>query len=269
MPSPFSVLMSLYQNENPEYFAAALQSVKDQTLAADQIVVVFDGPISHALEKVLDDAAIETITKVRLAENRGLAEALNAGLEYCKNEIVVRVDTDDINLPERFRLQVEFMERNPDVAAISANIDEFSDDPNTIISTRRVPTAHDAIVKMLGSRSPLNHPASVFRKSAVEAVDGYPKQRIAQDYGLWIKLCAAGYRFANINQALVLFRKSEAFFKRRGAREYIYYDFKLQYQLYSNNLISLPRFVYNFAGRSVVRLAPPMVLKLIYGFLRR
>lgn len=269
MPSPFSVLMSLYDKENPEHFALALQSIADQTLQPDQVVIVYDGPITVALEKVIEEVNLAHYTIVRLEQNCGLADALNAGLEYCENEIIVRVDTDDINVPERFCVQIEFMEANPDISVISANLDEFSEDPGVIISTRRVPAQHDDIVKMMLGRNPLNHPASVFRKSAVEAVGGYPRQRLAQDYGLWIKLCAAGYRFANIDKPLVLFRRSAAFLERRGARKYIYYDLRLQYLLYSNGLISLPRLVFNFVGRSLVRLAPQQVQKSAYAFVRK
>lgn len=268
MTSPFSVLMSLYAMENPEHCLATLQSIANQTLQPNQIVVVFDGPIPPELEKVVENAATDQYTIVRLEENRGLALALNAGLEHCEHEIVVRVDSDDINVIDRFRVQLEFMDENPDISAMSANLDEFSEEPSTIISTRRLPTEHQDIVKMMAARNPLNHPASAFRKSAVLAMGGYPPQRLAQDYGLWIKLCAAGYRFANIDQALVLFRKDANFFKRRGTSKYIYYDFKLQYMLYSNALISLPRFIFNLVSRGIVRMVPRSLQKFLYGFLR-
>lgn len=268
MPSCFSVLMSLYEGENPRHFEAALQSIAEQTLRPTQIVLVFDGPLTPELEKVVARNSDDRYKIVRLEENRGLGEALNEGLQHCHHEIVVRADTDDINLPDRFRIQVSFMDENPDISALSADMDEFSGDPEKVVSCRNLPTGHDDIVRMMRARNPLNHPASVFRKSAVLALGGYPPLRLAQDYGLWIKLCAAGHHFANINQSLVLFRKNDEFMKRRGSSKYIYYDFKLQHLLYSNNLISAPRFIFNFAGRSAVRLAPNSLRRLAYSFLR-
>ena len=181
----FNVLISVYFKEKPKYLEICLQSIMVQTLKPDEVVLVEDGPISAELKAVVEqfrDAL--NIVSVPLAENVGLACALNEGLKHCKHELVARMDSDDIALPARFEKQVVFMQSNPDIAASSGVIEEF--DEAGLVTTKRVlPLVHSEIVAFAKKRSPLSHPAVIFRKSAVLDVGGYPLFRNAQDYALW------------------------------------------------------------------------------------
>ena len=100
----FSVLMSLYWKENPLYLNLALKSVFEQTISPDQVVLVLDGPVEKQLL-----AVVERFRKIYPSldvypqdNNQGLSTALNIGLEKCRNEIVFRMDTDDICYKNRF-----------------------------------------------------------------------------------------------------------------------------------------------------------------------
>lgn len=134
-----SVLVSVYFKEKPEYLAACLLSLVNQTLKADEVILVEDGPISSALiaeiEKYRD---VLNIVSVPLSENVGLARALNDGLKYCSHDLVARMDTDDIALPDRFEKQVAFMQSSPDIAASSGFIEEFND-LGDVLSQRVLP----------------------------------------------------------------------------------------------------------------------------------
>src|SRR5690625_661255 len=103
----YSVLMSVYQNENPSYFKTSIESMINQSLPPNQIVIVKDGPLTDELEKVIENYKVKSrnlFTIISLKENVGLGKALNYGLEKCKNELIARMDTDDISLQERCNL---------------------------------------------------------------------------------------------------------------------------------------------------------------------
>lgn len=170
----FSVLISVYCKENPDNFDGALRSIWTvQTLKPEQIVLVKDGPLTPELDRVVSDWKLklgQKLTVVLLERNMGLAAALNVGLRYCKNELVARMDTDDISVPVRFEKQMDFMQKNPDVAVSSGLIEEWSQDYSYKVSERRLPLVHEDILRFAKFRSPMSHAAVMYRKSAVLAV---------------------------------------------------------------------------------------------------
>lgn len=110
----FSVLMSLYHAEKPEFLRECLNSLQAQTRLADEMVVVFDGEIPPELVAVVSDfQAALNIKIVRLPENVGLGKALNFGINHCSHEHIFRMDSDDIALPQRFEQQCAFGNSTP------------------------------------------------------------------------------------------------------------------------------------------------------------
>ena len=107
----FSVLLSVYHKEKAEFLDEALNSIVCQTLKPDEIIIVEDGPLTNELNNVLDKFETENkcVKRVPLKVNSGLGKALNEGLKHCSNDLVARMDTDDIAFPDRFEKQVEFM----------------------------------------------------------------------------------------------------------------------------------------------------------------
>ena len=97
--------MSLYKKENPEYLRIAIDSMLNQTVAPDEIVLVEDGPLTDELYAVLDDYPI--LHRIKNEKNLGLGLALNIGLKECRNELVARMDTDDCSKPERCEKQLQ------------------------------------------------------------------------------------------------------------------------------------------------------------------
>ena len=95
---PYSVLMSLYKKEHPEYLRLALDSMINQTVKPDEIVLVEDGPLTDELYAVVEEYK-DYLTIVVNKTNLGLGLALNEGLKACRNELVARMDTDDISKP--------------------------------------------------------------------------------------------------------------------------------------------------------------------------
>ena len=117
----FTALGSLYSREKAEYLDSALASLHHQTLRASEVVLVHDGPLNDELYRCLDKwQGILPLKQVLLEKNAGLGAALNAGLKECSHDLVARFDTDDINRPERFEVQLDFLSKNPEIDILSS-----------------------------------------------------------------------------------------------------------------------------------------------------
>lgn len=214
--------MSLYIKEKPEYLKAAIDSMVNQTLLPDEIVIVKDGPITEELQQVLDEYCTNypsLLNIVGYEKNRGLGLALNYGLEHCKNELVARMDTDDISKPNRCERQVDRFVEKPELAIVGSYIDEFVDDVQNVISTRKVPTNTKDIYNFAKRRSAFNHPAVMYRKSKVLEFGGYSDLKRNQDVDLFGRMLFAGCKAENIDEALLWFRSSDDLAKRRKSWE--------------------------------------------------
>lgn len=262
----YSVLMSVYIEEQPKHVKQSLDSMLNQTQIPDQIVLVKDGPLNQELDALIKQYSklqSITFTIVSLQNNVGLAKALDEGLEYCHNDLVARMDTDDISLPKRCELQIEAFMNNPELCIIGTMIDEFYDKPSNIVSTRNVPTDHDDIIKFIRRRSPFNHPSVMFKKSEVIRCGGYGKFRRKQDLDLFSRMMNNGCKGANINQSLLLFRSDENNFKRRKSWSYCKSYIDVQFAIWKRGHCSLFDLAYVILGQTVMYISPMWLLKWI------
>ncbi|HDR7621601.1 TPA: glycosyltransferase [Bacillus mycoides] len=214
----YSVLMSLYSKEKPEYLKQSIESMLHQTLLPDEIVIVKDGPLTDELEEVLreyQDKYTGLFHLVTSEKNIGLGLALNLGLQECKNEFVARMDTDDISLPTRCEKQLKLFENNQELSIVGTMVDEFINSPKEIISSRVVPTSHREIYEYAKRRSAFNHPTVLYRKSKVLECGGYRDLKRNQDVDLFGRMLFHGCQAANLNESLLLFRSNENLLKRR------------------------------------------------------
>ncbi|TQF72207.1 glycosyltransferase [Pseudoalteromonas luteoviolacea] len=263
----FSVLCSLYFKEQPEFLDDCLKSIFDQSLQASEIVVVHDGPLTDALYAVLEKwRKLLLIKDVVLEQNVGLGEALNKGLSHCSYDLVVRVDTDDINLKSRFHDQITFMNDNPGVAVSSSYIEEFDKTPNESGKLRRVPTAN--ILAHSVRLNPINHMASVFRKHKIIASGGYKHLMYMEDYYLWLRVLASGEEIANLDKVLVKARTGNGMLERRRGTTYAKSEIKLMKHIFKLGLSKSPLTFAYFLSRSISRLMPAGFLRVVYRFLR-
>ena len=213
----YSVLMTVYTKDNPEFFSLALDSMINQTYKPDEIVLVKDGPIVESLQKVIDDRIVTgvPIVQVQLPKNVGLGLALNEGLKKCRNELVARMDSDDISLPERCEKQIEMFEADPDLDIVGCPVKEFIGTPEIIVGKRDVPLDNASINKFNRRRDPFNHPTVIYRKSKVLKYGPYGNYRKNQDTDLWIKLLSNNCKGANCPEYLLLFRFDEGTYRKR------------------------------------------------------
>lgn len=218
----YSVLMSLYIKEKPEYLRLAIDSMLNQTVKPDEIVIVEDGPLTESLYAVLDEYKTkypQIVRTIKNEKNLGLGLALNVGLKECKNELVARMDTDDISKPDRCEKQLKVFAEDMSLSIVGAYVDEFTDDPEKIVSTRAVPVTNDEIYQFAKKRSAFNHPAVMYRKSRVLNFGGYADLRRNQDVDLFGRMLFGGCKAQNVPESLLLFRSNNDLAKRRKSWE--------------------------------------------------
>lgn len=271
MIKEFSVLLSIYFKEKPEFLRASLDSVFNQTLLPTDVIIVEDGPLTSELYHVLDEYTEKypIIKRIPLKENRGLGGALNEGLNHCGCELVARMDTDDICLPSRFERQVAFMTANPDIDISGTWITEFYNDPSHILGRRTVPLTHEDIAEYIKQRGPFNHPTVIFKKSKVLEAGGYQPFRM-EDWWLWGRMLHDGARMANIPESLLLFRTTDDTYKRRGGIAYAVSCVELQKRFRTLHITNYWDLVKCCVIRFTACLIPNGLRRVLYNnFLRK
>lgn len=267
----FSVLLSLYAKEHPKFLCESLDSIFAQNCLPNEIILVKDGFLTKDLDEIINFYSQNShlFKVISLAQNQGLGKALNIGLKYCSNELVARMDTDDISKPNRFERQIDFMTNHPEIAVCGSWIDEFEGSTDNVLSVKKVPQNTEEIAQYIKSRNPLNHPSVMFRKSAVEAVGGYKHFPLFEDWYLWARMFANGAKFANIQESLLYFRTSKDMYKRRGGLKYAKDSAKFQWTLHQLGIISTFAALKSSILRGAVYLMPNGMRKYIYTkFLR-
>lgn len=270
----YSVLMSVYKNERPEYLKQSIESMINQTIQPDQIVIVKDGPITDELQEVLHhylNKYNSLIEIVNSDKNLGLGLALNLGLCHCKNELVARMDTDDISVPDRCEKQLKVFENDIDLSILGGVIAEFIDGNSSIIGKRILPTNDCEIKTYIKKRCPFNHATVMFKKSDVLKAGGYQDWFYNEDYYLWIRMLEVGCKFANLPEILVYSRVDKNMYKRRGGFKYFKSEIQLQKYMFNKGIICFTRYIYNIIVRFIVQiLVPSSIRSIIYKrFLRQ
>lgn len=247
----YSVLMSVYCKEKPDYLEESIYSMLNQTVPPADFVIVCDGPLTHELDCVIERFKSENeelFRIIRLPENRGLGEALRIGTEKCRYDIIARMDSDDIAVKNRMELQLAFLNENEDISVVGGQICEFFETLDTDDSSckcRSVPTSSEEVEKLAAYRNPMNHMTVTFRKKAVEAAGGYMGFDKFEDYYLWARMLSKGYRLANIENICVYARVNSDMYRRRGGWHYFCQAYKLEKYLKNEKICTFVQFVRN------------------------
>lgn len=262
----YSVLMSVYHKERPEYLKQAIESIQVQSLSTNDFVLVCDGPLNDELDAVIQTKQLEmgeNLNVVRLAKNGGLGNALNEGIKHCKNELVARMDSDDIAYPDRCEKQIAVFNTHSEVSICSGIVEEFTTDPNTV-DTRRVPPETNAeIIEFAKKRNPFNHPCVMCKKSAVKAVGSYQDFYLLEDYYLWLRILMAGYQGYNIQEPLLHMRAGSDMYKRRAGWKYAKTQAKLFKFMKQQGFIGNGQYIKSCVIRSGSALAPNWLRKFM------
>ena len=262
----FSVLMSIYYKESPLFLREAIESVLNQTVIPNEIVCIKDGPLTEELNLVLYefDKKYKNMFKfIEFDENKGLGEALRVGVQECSNEIIARMDTDDIAVKERFEKQLKVMEeKNLDL--VGSNILEFEEEISNVVAMRNVPNTFVKIKKFAKKRNPFNHMTVMYKKSAVLEAGNYKNFLWFEEYNLWVRMILKGSKMYNIQENLVYARAGKSMFSRRGGTIYIKREIAMQKDMLNLKFINIIRFSLNILTRTTVRMLPNNFRRVVY-----
>ena len=264
----YSVLMSVYQGEDADNFRCAIRSIFDQPLVTDDFVIVCDGPLTAELNKVIADVVQQhgdVVNVIRLPENVGIGAAANIGLGECKNELVAKMDSDDIAVYGRFEIQYECFQKDGDLTVLGGFIEEFWDDPEKPVAIREVPLAGEDIRKMARRRQPFNNQTVMYRKSAVLAVGGYSDLRRNEDYDLYVRLLHAGYCTKNVSDVLVKVRVGQGACARRASWMTFKCTLKSRWAAHKLGYSTLWDFLVCAFGIFVICACPARLQQLLYN----
>lgn len=265
--SDISVILPTYRGDTASELAAAIDSLANQTLLPEEVVIIKDGPLTDGLKSVIAKKVEEFPTSIRthrIEENEGLGNALRTGVTASSNDIVARMDADDISVPSRFEYQATFLRENRDVDIVGAYIEEFDSDLNEPIARREVPTDHDSIEKMARFRSPMNHATVMFDKGSVLDAGNYRAVDRMEDYDLWVRMLLNDATFANIPDVLVKARGGKRMYRRRGGMEYAREEIRTQIEFYRRGFLPFHLFLFNILTRVTIRFLPSRVRGVIY-----
>lgn len=266
----YSVLMTVYFKDNPKYFELAIDSMINQTLKPDEIVLVKDGPITNELQNIIDSKkTVSNIIEIQLKKNLGLGLALNEGLKICKNELIARMDSDDISLPKRCEEQLNAFQNDSQLDIVGLPVKEFDGDINNIVGERKVPLTNDEIYQFAKIRDPFNHPTVMYKKSKVLEVGMYGDFRKNQDTDLWIKMLSHNAKCLNLNKDLFRFRFDKNTYKKRKNWLNTKLLLKIRYKSFKNGFCSFSDFMKVFIAQIGIFIIPMKLQEIIYRKLLR
>ena len=266
----YSILMSLYDKELPHFLDLSFDSIYNQTLPPDEVILVYDGPINDELVDVVEKWKIKLPIKiVCLEKNHGLAHALNIGLQQCSHYYIARMDTDDICLSDRFEKQINFLKNNINIDVVGTWISEINENNEEIRKEVRYPLTHSELYDFFSKRDPLAHPTVMFRKSFFEKAGNYPINiPLGEDTALWFSGFKNNCQFANIPYVGLKFRRTSNFYLRRANKEKTISLLKFRISKINKELgYGLPSNIYAILY-ALLAISPTFVKRLLYTYLR-
>lgn len=271
----FSVLMSVYNGEKPEYLRDAMDSMLNQSVLPNQFVLVVDGFIRSDLKKVIntferkfDDKGV-SFRQVNLQENIGLGGALKVGIQYCDSTYILRMDSDDISVSDRIEKTIATILKNPGCSVYGGQIEEFKISPNDIERYRVVPEGHSEIKEYSKLRNPLNHVTVCINKKDLLDVGNYESVIYHEDYYLWLKFIMSGKKLLNVNDVWVYVRVGNDLVGRRKGWEYFTHEKTFVSKARTIGFFSKVDSVKYLSSRLLVRFLPKPALHLVYSRLRK
>ena len=262
----YSVLMSVYFKEKASFLRDAMNSIWAQTVPTDDFVLVCDGPLTAELDAVIAEMEVAhaELHVVRLEKNGGLGNALNIGISRCKNELVARMDSDDISRPDRCERQLAVFAEHPDVSICSGIVEEFRDSPKEVEAKRVPPETQNEILAFARKRNPFNHPCVMYKKTAVEVSGGYQDFYLLEDYYLWVRMLLAGYQGYNLQEPLLWMRAGSEMYKRRAGWKYAKTQARLFRFMKEKGFIGNAQFIKSCVIRSGSSLAPNWLREIMF-----
>ena len=202
-----SVLLAVYNGAS--HLSESIQSILDQTFRDFEFVIVNDGSTDET--KQILETFKKQDSRIKLIQNDtniGLTRSLNSGFKHVHGEYIARMDADDIALPKRFEMQLQYLESHPEVGVVGTAY-EWINDSGQGIGKPNILTKPKDIQRILIRTNPLMHGSVMMRTEVFKCVGGYDESYTkAQDYALWFK-CIKFTQLANLPEVLMQKRMSK------------------------------------------------------------
>lgn len=265
-----AVIMSIYINDRLEFVSTSIESILAQKYSCFDLYILFDGIIRDEVRDYIYNIHDKRLHLIERTENRGLAISLNELLQIVipKNyDFIARMDADDIALEDRFKKQIDYMVKNPDIDCLGSWAIEINNQ-GTEYFRKQMPETHKACLEMFKKRDCLIHPTVLFRSCYFKKAGLYPEDTyFGEDTMMWAKGFVNGCRFGNIPEYLLKFRLDNNFFKRRRGYKHAKSIFQLRKKVnkmlgfgYKEDIYAV---LYAF-----VKLMPESVLNFLYKTIR-
>lgn len=236
----------------------AIDSILNQTVPAQQIHLIQDGPVSSELSKLAAAyaAAHPNVSYLLIPCNSGLPHALNLSILAAPTRYYARMDADDLAYPERLARQLEFLEQHPEIDILGTWAVEFTGDHFSGGGTlKKMPTDRPGIAAMFHSRDPFIHPSVVFRRSVFARIGLYDTAFLTnQDTELWARALKKKVGVANLPEPLLYFR-AEGMIKKRAGFKAVLRLVRARYRFHTwsprYNLLKVAALLFRFLPHSV------------------
>lgn len=272
MKKKYSVLMSVYYKENPQWFDYSVESMMNQTLKCDEFVLVEDGKLTKELYDVVDKYIKkypELFRVIKIEKNGGLGSALKIGVENCKNEYIARMDSDDFSVPNRIERQFEIFEKHPELGLVGSNVEEFEGTIDNVNCHVVLPETQNDIFRFSKKRCPFRHPSLLYKKSEVLKAGNYREFYLCEDYDIYVRMLSSGCKCYNIQEPLVYMRVGRDFYKRRGGWKYMKTILKFKNEQLRTGYFSLFDYLRSTIPHIIVCLIPNTLRDWVYRNLLR
>ena len=179
--------MSVYNGSR--YLQESVESILNQTFTDFEFIIIDDGSTDNTGEILTKYA--ESDRRIKLFQNEvnlGLTKTLNKGLKLARGKYIARQDADDISLPNRLQLQVDFLDAHPEVGALGSAV-EFIDRQGSVLRQLEVPTDHETLQALLLVNNYLWHSSMMIAAKQIQQIGGYDEKLVCtQDYDLWWRI---------------------------------------------------------------------------------
>ena len=197
-----SVIMPVYNSE--KYLSLAIRSIINQTYREFELLIISDGSSDNSPNIIKE--YVETDSRIRIIDNganRGLVYSLNKGIEESKGKYVAIMHADDISLPERFEIQVDYLEQNEDISLLGTNVRYLG-----TLDISRMGMGPDMIKVMFMGLNMLYHPTMMMRRKDI--IDKKLRYKdfyfSAEDFKMWTDAVVSGLKIANLSDVLLEYR---------------------------------------------------------------
>ncbi|MGN0623208.1 MAG: glycosyltransferase [Oscillospiraceae bacterium] len=264
---PYSLLMTVYDKELPANLNESLESMLMQTYPPKEAVLVCDGKLTCELNIIVKSFQSEfrdIFRIVRISRNVGAGRATNEGIKACSCPYIIKMDSDDISLPDRCEKQMALFAADPELDIVGTFAEEFDGATGEVIGIRKTPVRQEQILKYARRRNPFNRQTIAFKKSAAEEAGGYSDIRMCEDYEFMVRMLENGAKGQNIPEALVRYRVCDEDIVKRSSLENTKAFIKVRRMIYKSGFSGIFDFLVPCIAQTGLFLLPSGVTKTIY-----